>query len=187
MYDSLEEIREVIRETCDKCNKPEAANVLTKNLKFSNRMTRAVGNCNRLGVIKLSGVYWPRIEDENKKNTIIHEVCHYLVMISYPRAKSHGWEWKAMMIKAGIKNPQRLFKGKVDMENFPKRKSRKKYMALCPCGAKPRFTKKVETKIVTGAAIYSCGKCKRPIKIGDIVYAETEKPIYPFIASISKE
>ena len=92
-----------------------------------------------------------------------------------------------LMIRAGIKNPQRLFKGAVNMENFPKRKSRKKYMALCPCGAKPRFTEKVETKIVTGAATYSCGKCKRRIKIGDIVYAETEKPVYPFIASISKE
>jgi len=58
-----------------------------------------------------STLLWPK--DANQENTIVHEVCHAVNDLRWKEQgkpgfpQGHGMEWRAIMIEAGVTNPQR--------------------------------------------------------------------------------
>ena len=58
--------------------------------------------------IRLSTVLWPRASEEERRETVVHEMCHIVVGYKHGYAASaHGFEWKEAMRNCGVE-PRRL-------------------------------------------------------------------------------
>ncbi len=99
----------VVKTTLTKCNTSNIFHLVEIN--FSTRMTRSLGNVCYSEVesgpykgmiinahIGLSEILWPFINQAERRNTIIHEVCHLVAFHNYGlNIKAHGKEWKRYM------------------------------------------------------------------------------------------
>lgn len=89
------------------------------SIKWSNRFTRVMGqarfkpvNGNYNATINFSTKLWHLASPEERRDTVIHEVCHVVANFraketSRPYPEDHGATWRSLMMKAGINNPQR--------------------------------------------------------------------------------
>lgn len=113
--------------------------------------------------IKLSRPLFDRHDDAGRRNTIIHEVCHILTDIENPSAKPHGWEWKNMMRRAGIQNPQRCHR--INRDGLRRKMNLDRYRYICPiCGVEANFTeRKLKNMQQIGIHNYKCGRCGHPV------------------------
>jgi len=172
MYTTLSTVREAVTETCQRCRHPEVAAEINRKIEFSNRMTRAAGSASvQHKKIKLSRVLFGRNTTEGRLNTIIHEVCHILTHIENPRASAHGWEWKMMMRRAGIANPQRCHT--IDRTGLKRKMNLDRYEYDCDCGSKAAFTsRKMKNMIKAGIHRFRCAKCKRTLVVERIIQVE---------------
>jgi SprT protein len=92
-------------------------------------------------------------------DTVPHEVAHVICRQVYPRAKSHGREWKHIMVKLGYA-PNRCH----EMVYVPARIT-KKYEIFCDCRTH-EVGLKVYNKIKNGK-IYRCQLCHSVCFIGE--------------------
>lgn len=91
--------------------------LMSWDIRFSGGFTRRHGDAlfmshSRIGRIRISAELWQISPEDERKDTIFHEVCHivdaYLASKNpdYPRLKSgrlgHGKTWKELMVKAGL-------------------------------------------------------------------------------------
>ena len=98
------EVRDLIQYACDMNGRPDIAGRI--NLKWSNRMTRAMGIASwRSGqyTIKLSIPLFLRATEDQKWQTVIHEACHIIDAIKNEVRMSHGDSWKRCMRACGTK------------------------------------------------------------------------------------
>jgi SprT protein len=90
-------------------------------------------------------------------DTVPHEISHVICDQAYPRSKSHGREWKYIMVKLGYE-PNRCH----DMQYTPSRMV-KKYDVFCNCDKPLQVGIKVYNRIKDGNK-YKCTVCKGRIR-----------------------
>lgn len=95
---------------CEKNEVPELADKIV--VQWNRRFTRRLGDAiysrkKKRGRIRLSVPLWSRCTGDDKRETVIHETCHVIVGYkncdSTKRVKPHGPEWRAAMIRCGLK------------------------------------------------------------------------------------
>lgn len=130
------------------------------NIEFNHRFTRKMGQAkgnNRLGLytVRLSVPLFMRATEEDRENTIIHEVAHIITFILYPKATPHGREWQMVHRKLG-KEPSRCHT--IDRTGL----SRKVATVKCKCKCrvwevtKTLYTRRTKVLNIVGM----CPKCK---------------------------
>ena len=98
------EVRELIQYACDMNGRPDIAKLI--RVKWSNRMTRAMGIASKRGednLIKLSIPLFLRATEEQKWQTVIHEACHIIDAVKNSVRMSHGRSWKKCMEACEVK------------------------------------------------------------------------------------
>ena len=104
-------IRSWIRFACDCNGVPELAQVIV--VEWNRRFTRRLGDAAYNSVtfrarIRLSSPLWQRASEVDRRETVIHEVCHIIVGYRFGFAAApHGFEWKEAMENCGVE-PLRL-------------------------------------------------------------------------------
>ena len=101
--------------------------------------------------------------EENLRDTVPHEVAHYVVHEVYPRrrVKPHGPEWQALMDAFGA-DPAVTFK--LDMEGIPRRRQRT-HPYSCPCRSHAISTTR-HNRAQAGRGQYVCRYCR-----GRLIYS----------------
>ena len=105
--EELRVARQIVREALAHADlDPTIADRVT--IVMSTRLTSTMGKARYSGQqIKLSGsALWRRASPEKRRNTTVHELAHLVTKQLHPRAKAHGWEWKAVMTRMG-ESPKR--------------------------------------------------------------------------------
>lgn len=126
---------------------------------WSSRFTSAMGKARYSLVtkeIRFSIPLWPRATEEQRRETVIHEVCH---IVSRKEAndrginiRAHGPEWRALMRKCGVK-PDRTH----DVDN--RGLSNRRRIALkCRCSEPIKVTPYIAGRMAAGAK-YGCRAC----------------------------
>ena len=89
-YGTAEEVRIVVNDACQKCGYPETASKIT--IEFTKRLKTTLGQANsKKMMIRFNSNLWPRTPDKDRRETIIHEVCHILLDVAYPKNRqAHG-------------------------------------------------------------------------------------------------
>ena len=120
-----------------------------------NKRKSALGVCNYTKkTIYLSEYFLGRVEADETKDTILHEIAHALADIRHGHRR-HGLEWKKVCREIGAK-PVRCHSGEVKNEVS-------QYEVKCPkCSfkfARHRFNKGKLTQLKNGYSWFTC-KCK---------------------------
>lgn len=134
-------------------------------IEFNKRFTSKMGDaCYMTPVgprIRLSAPMWPLIPAAERRDTVIHEVCHIVVAheakgkIGKKRPKSHGIEWKSKMRACGLE-PRRCHE--FDTSKAPG--SRRKKKIYCACDDPHSVTANMYNKVLAGAR-RRCKKCRQ--------------------------
>ena len=98
---------------------------------------------------------------DNLKNTVVHEVAHYVVDCRYGhrKVKPHGAEWRQVMLTLGTE-PQ--VRGDYDMQDIPQRHYHT-YDYLCSCRTHS-LTAIRHRRIQRQAAEYRCRYCSAVLR-----------------------
>lgn len=101
------EVRKLIQFACDANGRPDIADMI--RVQWSNRMVRSMGYASRQlidshndYVIKLSTPLFARANEEQQRQTVIHEACHVIDSVVNKVHMSHGHSWKECMRKCGV-------------------------------------------------------------------------------------
>lgn len=117
--------------------------------------------------IRFNPYIFAKYFQDNLKNTVPHEVAHYLSDSIYglKNIKPHGPEWRQIMHKLGVR-PARTCQ--YDLAGVPVRHYRR-YSYRCACTTH-MLTSRRHNKIIQGRMSYSCRKCGdflRQVEAGD--------------------
>lgn len=153
---------DLAREACIKCNSPTLFDSI--KLTFNHRFTRKMGFATyHTNAIELSGPLFQRATDEQRTETIIHEVCH---LISYHKfgsiGRGHKDLWKQQMRICGYANPQRCHN--VNADDLVRGGGYKLYFCT-GCNKDIKIGPVVFKRIQTKQRSYFCIKCKTPINL----------------------
>jgi SprT protein len=134
------------------------------NTRFTARMGDATYKTPYGPRIRLSEPMWPRISQNQRKDTVIHEVCHIKVRhddvtTGRRRSKPHGLEWQHAMRTCGLE-PQVTH----DFDVSQLAGSRRKARAYCGCDKPHMITPQRLNKIIRGAQ-YRCRRCKEHLTL----------------------
>lgn len=129
--------------------------------------------------IRFSIALWPRATEEQREQTVIHEVCHIVAhheahLAGRKVSSAHGYEWKAVMRRAGVR-PKRCHS--VSTKGLGK----KTIPAHCACG-EHYVTPLVGGRIIVLQRTYTCGRCRGQLlvdsaKITQAQIAECRKAV----------
>jgi len=113
-----------------------------------------------LARVRFSVPLWPRATEEERHETVVHEVCHIVAQYRNGRIriKSHGEEWQATMREAGVE-PRTTHT--VDRTGL--RRRQKRYPAHCDCRVHEITAQKVRK--IRGGSVYRCKICKGRLAI----------------------
>jgi predicted SprT family Zn-dependent metalloprotease len=105
---------------------------------------------------RFSAPLWLRASEEERRQTIIHEVCHLVAaheahLAGRKVSRPHGYEWKAIMLRAGVR-PKRCHN--VSTKGLGK----KTIPAKCRCG-EHYITPLVGGRIIVLQQTYTCSRC----------------------------
>lgn len=159
-YLSHSEISELVNSTCDSLGIPHVA------WRFSSRFTRKMGEARidttkDTRLVRFSKPLWTRATVEERKQVIIHEVCHIAAFAKSGRKAGHGPVWRALMIQCGRK-PERCHN--VDRTGLV-RKHRGSQPVTCGCpGRTHNLGPRRSAKLRQGLAIYTCRQCRQTVK-----------------------
>ena len=135
--------------------------------------------------IRFSVPLWQRASEEERYNTVVHEVCHLVTaheahLAGRPEPQAHGAEWKATMRRAGV-TPKRCHN--VSTKGLGK----KKIPAHCKCG-EHYLTPLVAGKILCLQAVYTCRKCHGQVLVNsDLSQAQIRECKRAVNVSIAKK
>lgn len=129
-------------------------------VQWSNRFTAKMGlaNCPEMRIV-LSKPLWPLASEADRRETVIHEVCHLVDWISNPRARSHGPSWQALMRRCGLE-PRRCHDVPIP-EEF--RRKVERVSARCACRT-VEISKQRVARMRKGR-IYTCMLCRTPLRV----------------------
>lgn len=112
--------------------------------------------------VRFSAPLWPRATPKERRETVIHEVCHIVAFqLAFEKSrkiKPHGIEWQDLMLRCGIQ-PERTHS--VSNEGLSKRK---RVSISCGCPGKSiSVTPYVAGRMAAGTS-YRCRTCKTTLK-----------------------
>ena len=112
-------------------------------------------------VIRYNPYIFARYFDSNLKETIPHEVAHYISDMVYGlrRIRPHGREWKEIMLSLGAE-PKRT--ADYDLTGLPTRQFRQ-FTYSCNC-QKHQLTTRRHNNIQNGLRLYACRLCGGKLK-----------------------
>ncbi len=139
------------------------------DVQWNNRFTRKIGD-SRIEVcearywsrIRFSVKLWPRATPEQRRSTVIHEVCHLVCAYQahaggQVRPKVHGVEWGMLMRRCGVP-PDRTHNVKCDDLN------RRQWVGVgCECGGF-NITPYIAGRIAAGVG-YQCKDCHTKLEV----------------------
>lgn len=110
----------------------------------------------RRSVIRYNPWIFSKYFDENLRDTVPHEVAHYLVYAVYGdrRIKPHGTEWRELMDRFGA-DPGVTFD--LDLEGVPQRRQRT-HPYRCDCRVHSLSTTR-HNRVQRGRGSYQCVNC----------------------------
>lgn len=121
-----QKIRSWIKAACIANHCPDLAETI--HFKFHKRLTNAMGQAfPRTRLVELSAPLWPRATEQEKKQTVGHEVCHIVAYILHG-SSGHDKGWKQCMNNAGL---EALLYHKVNRDGLQKQYI--KYQVKCNC------------------------------------------------------
>lgn len=154
-YLNLSEIEELVQSCMKQFGLTQRVDV-ELNHRFTRKMGQAVSSRLRnINKVRFSIPLFLRTTEEDRENTIIHEVAHIITFILYPKATPHGWEWQKVHRQLG-KEPARCHN--VDRTGL----ARKVSIIKCKCQCKTwDITQTLYTRRInkTGG-IGRCPNCK---------------------------
>ena len=159
-YLTLAEVKEVIDATCIRLGMPHFANMVTTvwNGRFTARMGDATYKSNR---IRLSTVLFRRATEQERYETIVHELCHLVSYERYGRAGAgHGRFWQAVMREAGVE-PKRCHN--VNRTGIARRQATVK--VYCGCQDGVQVSKKKRFNILNGKHRYRYNTCLQIVSV----------------------
>ena len=140
-------------------------------VEWNSRFTRRMGDAEwkklkGTGIVRFSLPLWPRATPEERRNTVIHEVCHIVANYKYQlwrnpgRRNPHGKEWAYCMRQCG-QNPARCHK--VDRTGLKRNHTRTKYKVHCDCKEWLIGPARMR-RITRGTTDYQCPYCKTKVR-----------------------
>lgn len=104
-----------------------------------------------------------RYYSENLRETVPHEVAHYLVWWQFPRRRTrpHGTEWQAWMAFFGVPATVTFER---DLSGLPQRNQRR-FLYRCDCG-EHRLSTTRHYRQQRGQASYQCRRCGSVLQRG---------------------
>lgn len=179
LNEEMEKAKVLSQLTFEQLGYPELFN--KTSIEFNNRYVNIAGTAkfksfSGVGEIKLSSKFFAISSEEEKVETIIHEVCHiadrYIshvdrdwflkYSISNKKTKGHGNGWIELMSKVGYKNARRCHSVNTDLL-----KSYYKYN--CSCGKTFVVTAQMGGRIKNMNAFRICSTCKAMIKPNGLI------------------
>ena len=156
------EVRAWISETLENLDCVALSDQL--DVQWNNRFTRKMGDARfeACGArIRFSVKLWLRASPEQRRSTVIHEVCHAVCfyqahMDGQFRPKSHGVEWRVLMRRCGLP-PDVTHDVKCDDLN------RKRIEIHCECSGLT-VTPYIAGRIAAGIG-YRCKKCHTKLEV----------------------
>ena len=158
-----QKIIETVRWTCLTLGVPDLFNKI--EIQWNSRFTRRLGDAEwkplkNIGIVRFSVPLWPRATEEERKNNVIHEVCHVAANYIYKlrekpgRRNPHGSEWKHLMRQCGRK-PHRTHK--IDRTGLKRTNTRTKYKVACKC--RELLIGPTRYKRMKQGSVYVCRLC----------------------------
>lgn len=158
-YLSHSEIQQLVTETCEKLSIPQVT------WRFSGRFTSKMGEARpAIGFVRFSKPLWVRATVEERRQVIIHEVCHVAAFARHGACQGHGHTWRALMVFCGVK-PDRCHK--VDNTDL-RRRRRGSRAVVCGCPGKTHTLGPVRVRhMLAGLRVYSCRQCGQKVRLAD--------------------
>lgn len=157
-FGSVREITEVIEWTLVETGFVDLDVHWTWSPRFTARMGDACLNTN---VLRFSRPLWPAAPPRERRETIVHEVCHLVAYAEFGRVADdypHGAEWREVMSWAGYPNAQACHV--VQRHGAVASVAR----AFCAC-AKHEVSLTKARRHVSGRSRLTCDRCKQPLLI----------------------
>lgn len=114
---------------------------------------------------------WLRATESERRQTVIHEVCHLVAaheahLAGRKVSSPHGREWKAVMRRAGV-TPKRCH----NVNN--KGLGKKTIPAKCSCG-EHYVTPLVGGRIIVLQRVYTCGRCHGQLLVDNAKISQSQ-------------
>lgn len=154
------QIKEYTKIACEANGMPD----FWKEIKFKwlNKLKSRAGDAskkNGVYLMRLSIPLFSRATEEQKKETVIHEVCHLINFKQGLYNEKHGDFWRTAMIRSGYPNPQRCHK--IDRTGLYKPQDRIEMVCDCRSHA---ISKRRYNSFLRGT-IYRCNFCRSSIRV----------------------
>lgn len=109
--------------------------------------------------IHLCPSLWPLATEAQRRETVLHELCHLVATKQYGHRAGHKEPWKKLMCRLGLV-PNRLHTVPV-----PPRKGT--YMFSCSCPDKVHYVGKLkaERRLLPQVSLFTCLLCKSSIQL----------------------
>jgi SprT protein len=158
-------VEEHIGTTCLALGVPQLADEIEWS--WNKRLTRAIARAHfRTNHIELSALLFPLLTVDDRKDTIIHEVCHLVAHhIHGPGIRHHGREWKSLMIEAGGR-PLARSKSIEGADLFRRGPARVTFFCACREHAVTAYR---AAKIERGS-VFVCTRCKSALSKSPSVF-----------------
>jgi SprT protein len=100
--------------------------------------------------------------EHHVSDTVVHEVCHYAIEMSYYNAKSHGKEWRELMMMMGG-NPSATYRLTPEQASLVRVRRQRRHPYHCGC--RPHYISSTRhNRISCGRAQYACCYCHRTLR-----------------------
>jgi len=147
----------------DECLRTLGMENVNITISWARRYTRKMGTAETVGIggrVRLSMPLWPNASEAERRNTVVHEVCHILTRVRYGpqidrggRRISHGWRWQSLMIACGERPNRTHNVSRVGVVN--------EYVLICPkCGQEIAIGARLRNKWVRSQRTRVCMRCR---------------------------
>lgn len=155
------EILNLVKASLVTLNVPNLNIKIFWNTRYTSRLGCAISNLFFSEYrIEFSVKLWERADQEERDETVVHEVCHSVEAYFYKKT-GHGRNWKNLMGRCGYPNPKRCH----TIDNSDLKRKRKDKSALMKCGcAVGVIVGPVVAKRIREGRSYRCRICGSKIK-----------------------
>jgi SprT protein len=150
----------VVREACARLGEPALASRV--RVEMNGRFTRRLGDARaRPPTIRLSAPLWPRATEEERRATVVHELCHVVAEMRHGKGvASHGAQWQALMLALG-ERPVRTHD--VDRSGLARRMRR--VPAACACADRVHRLSALRVGRMRRGWRYECRACGHALHV----------------------
>ena len=155
----LARARELAAAACARLGEMRLSSAL--RVEFHARFTRRLGDARHSPpLIRLSLPLWPRTSPEERRSTVLHELCHVVAQRRHgPRVQPHGPEWRELM---GIVGETPTPRHGVDRSGLAR--SQRRFAFACACPGKSHRVSALRVGRMRRGWTYRCVACGETLK-----------------------